>query len=337
MRPKRLIRSIVPSLLGAALPLSVVGAGLYVVGSVSRFATTARRCSTSNPERRAWTPAEGTRSTRWRGTGAAHSRSVALGPAPSGPSRCRTEPRPRCLTPSSAATRRSRPRRIDLAGPHPPSPSSTRRHSTPCWPRESASGPADSWDESQPGRTRWLHPFELHVGALAAGGEPAQGVALSTADGQRPAELGAHPVGQLGALGVDCRWHPLGGVLVGFGAVALGGDGDQGAFGAEVVGVSLAPGCGPLGGVVGLVADVAAGAAVVGVGSRAALEDVVAVAAQEGVLPAGQAAGGVYWAAVAAGMSTRAALRAGQSEASSEPARAIRMVRARRPQGRTNS
>ncbi|MFC9234973.1 transposase [Streptomyces decoyicus] len=55
------------------------------------------------------------------------------------------------------------------------------------------------------------------------------------------------------------------------------------------------------------------------------------------VLPAGHAAGGVYCAAVAAGMSTRAALRAGQSEASSEPARAIRMVRARRPQGRTNS
>lgn len=36
MRPKRRIRSIVPSLLGAALPLSVVGAGLYVVGSVSQ-------------------------------------------------------------------------------------------------------------------------------------------------------------------------------------------------------------------------------------------------------------------------------------------------------------
>lgn len=43
--------------------------------------------------------------------------------------------------------------------------------------------------------------------------------------------------------------EPLGGVLVGFLPVGAGGDGDQGAFVAEVVGVGFASLVGPLGGV----------------------------------------------------------------------------------------
>ena len=76
----------------------------------------------------------------------------------------------------------------------------------------------------------------LHFLPAAPLGQLVQRGNFGLVRGQAPAELGRQPVGGVGAVGVRQRRQPLGGVLIGLGAVALGGDRDKAAFGIQVVG-----------------------------------------------------------------------------------------------------